>query len=481
MFTPGPEKEGIIAYTYGYKTQMMLPRNPALTSSQADEPCNKHHPEGLLRILNNLTGYNFDLDEPNLETGLQILISGNHDVGKGYAWFRTAFVFTFNGGYSRPGYDEISPDRPFTPVLIAWYPGLPDITNCDSSLTSLLRPGTTAVDQGETVVQPVQGDLRIVKPERSHPRRLWDTLANRVIPHEWHARTTRVFGLNMPEAQERKFPLAIIPGTQFPNPEPLPPSFTEFRAQYTERAAKWRYYAFQRCVPYTAISHSWAARLRYTITPVNEQMWPVPLPEDISLEEIRQNLLSFRFPNDRYHRACFWQVCPPPYEVEYCWLDILCLRLAWTTSKGTLVTSVPAGLDYTELENTRLQEWKLDVPIIGSVYQRSCDILMYLNGIGKTTVTFAESDWDSPYHWMNRAWTLQEYKTEGIVIRNGEQPESSQRIRSSALNALLLNLPVSGCPSNLKSSNFPENQCKFEICPGSKPFRGLLASICMLT
>ncbi|EKM56453.1 uncharacterized protein PHACADRAFT_253596 [Phanerochaete carnosa HHB-10118-sp] len=123
------------------------------------------------------------------------------------------------------------------------------------------------------------------------------------------------------------------------------------------------------------VSHSWVdAREREGVmTPINRWQWPVPMPRATSLEHVRIELLNL--------------------GAEYAWLDALCLR-----QEG--------GAD----DSIRLEEWKLDVPTIGNVYQaqpkgRPC--ITYFNGLGlpfDASQTVLESD----RHWFNRVWTVQE-------------------------------------------------------------------------
>ncbi len=68
------------------------------------------------------------------------------------------------------------------------------------------------------------------------------------------------------------------------------------------------------------------------MTPINGKEWPVPIPKDASLELIRIEMLNL--------------------GLLYTWLDVLCLRQK-------------EGLR----EDLRVEEWKLDVPTIGRVYQ----------------------------------------------------------------------------------------------------------------
>ncbi|EKM57018.1 uncharacterized protein PHACADRAFT_254492 [Phanerochaete carnosa HHB-10118-sp] len=124
------------------------------------------------------------------------------------------------------------------------------------------------------------------------------------------------------------------------------------------------------------VSHSWvhAQEREDIMTPINGCRWPVPLPRGISLDHIRIELLNM--------------------GAEYVWLDVLCL---WQEG-------------ITEDDKARLEEWKLDVPTIGHIYQarpygRPC--VTYFNGLGlplDPSPAVIESD----RHWFNRVWTLQE-------------------------------------------------------------------------
>ncbi|KAH6915801.1 hypothetical protein BKA70DRAFT_1418720 [Coprinopsis sp. MPI-PUGE-AT-0042] len=124
--------------------------------------------------------------------------------------------------------------------------------------------------------------------------------------------------------------------------------------------------------------------LRHTVsTTINGDEWPVPIPKDTTLARIRVELLNL--------------------GAQYAWLDVLCLR-----QKG------PA-----EKEGIRLEEWKLDVPTIGNVYQQNQPVVHYFSGLGRP---FVVGDLDSDRHWLNRAWTLQEISTN--VFEAGIHPGS---------------------------------------------------------
>ncbi|KAH6915787.1 hypothetical protein BKA70DRAFT_1139651, partial [Coprinopsis sp. MPI-PUGE-AT-0042] len=126
-----------------------------------------------------------------------------------------------------------------------------------------------------------------------------------------------------------------------------------------------------------AISHSWMEpELRHNVwTTINGGEWPVPIPKDTSLARIRVELLNL--------------------GAQHVWLDVLCLR--------------QEGLP--EKEGIRLEEWKLDVPTIGSMYQQNQHIIYYFSGLGRP---FVLGNMESNRHWLNRAWTLQEISVNGI-------------------------------------------------------------------
>ena len=59
-------------------------------------------------------------------------------------------------------------------------------------------------------------------------------------------------------------------------------------------------------------------------------------------------------------------------------------------------------------EALRINEWKIDVPTIGRVYQSGPSVgsvIRYFNGLGRA---FRRHGWYDKRHWSQRAWTLQE-------------------------------------------------------------------------
>ncbi|PBK76415.1 hypothetical protein ARMSODRAFT_863459, partial [Armillaria solidipes] len=128
------------------------------------------------------------------------------------------------------------------------------------------------------------------------------------------------------------------------------------------------------------ISHAWMDEKDRAVmwTPINGYEWPVPIPKDANLNLIRIEMLNF--------------------GLEYAWLDVLCLR------------QVGGRREY-----LRTEEWKLDVPTIGAVYQKAgSKVVCYLSGLGRP-LTLKEGDLESDRSWFRRAWTLQEVGDERVI------------------------------------------------------------------
>ncbi len=81
---------------------------------------------------------------------------------------------------------------------------------------------------------------------------------------------------------------------------------------------------------------------------------------------------------------------------EYAWLDVLCLRQVGGRR-----------------EDLRLEEWKVDVPTIGCVYQRT-RVVCYFSGLGRP-LSLKAGDIESDQSWFRRAWTLQEIDENPII------------------------------------------------------------------
>ncbi|KAK0449091.1 uncharacterized protein EV420DRAFT_1312942 [Desarmillaria tabescens] len=154
----------------------------------------------------------------------------------------------------------------------------------------------------------------------------------------------------------------------------------------------WDLYS-NRVVPYWAtnssrwgcpISHAWVDEKDRVdvLTPINGKEWPVPIPKDVDLRLIRIKMLNLGY--------------------EYTWLDVLCLRQVggrW--------------------EDLRMEEWRLDVPTIGYVYDED-KVVIYLSGLGRP-LSLKEGDLDSDWSWFRRAWTVQEVGYARIIA--GDTPD----------------------------------------------------------
>ncbi|KAK0237977.1 hypothetical protein EDD85DRAFT_729628, partial [Armillaria nabsnona] len=142
---------------------------------------------------------------------------------------------------------------------------------------------------------------------------------------------------------------------------------------YSNRVVpEWNLHSSQSRWAVYPISHAWVAKTdRVDVwTPINGKEWPVPIPKDADLKLIRIEMLNL--------------------GIEYTWLDVLCLR---QKEEGG------------PREDLRVEEWKLDVPTIGSVYFTSM-VVIYLSGLGRP-LSLKDGDLDSD-RWFRRAWTLQE-------------------------------------------------------------------------
>lgn len=357
--------------------ELQLCLNPALTPEQADERCNIYTPSTLLAKLNAITGYELLMEERNLEEGLfRLALLGAYDFGFAYAWFRTAFSFI-----------ELPPKTVFdvNRTFVVRYGGLPSLHDqkYDSSLTTAMLPNPDALYQKPRiqVAEDGSGETMMRLPGWS-ARRLWDVVANRVVPSEWHGRRAR----------------GITSYSKFEHAHTLCPKLVPKSLAYGLRDSM--------ALGYVAISHSWASDLQMHISPVNARQWPIPLPGGVTLKSIRDELLSLHG-----RRIQQTQFIPPQYHFEYCWLDILCLRQAWHGNNVGRLLAEESGLTWRGclgLERIRLQEWKTDVPTIGGIYRQADQVYVYLNGIGKE-YSRDENVWMGSTHWTQRAWTLQEW------------------------------------------------------------------------
>ncbi|PBK79142.1 hypothetical protein ARMGADRAFT_185164 [Armillaria gallica] len=157
----------------------------------------------------------------------------------------------------------------------------------------------------------------------------------------------------------------------------------------------------------TPISHAWVdEKDRVDVrTPINGKEWPVPIPKDADLNLIRIEMLNL--------------------GAEYAWLDVLCLR---QKEEGG------------PREDMRVEEWRLDVPTIGRLYNAGIlgKVVIYLSGLGRP-LRLKDGDLDSDRNWFRRAWTLQEVGDERIIA--GDTPDGpmhAQRIDGRGYETALL-------------------------------------------
>ena len=143
------------------------------------------------------------------------------------------------------------------------------------------------------------------------------------------------------------------------------------------------------------VSHAWVADgdLTFIVTEANQQLWPIPLPRGVLLEDIRGEMIRL--------------------GVRYAWLDVLCLR---QQAQPALAKDLPLLVSREVIERRRqhqLEEWKVDVPTIGATYSNQNTMSLYgkgptvifISGLGRP---FRDEAWASDRHWLRRAWTLQE-------------------------------------------------------------------------
>ncbi|KAK0232890.1 hypothetical protein IW262DRAFT_1451464 [Armillaria fumosa] len=171
------------------------------------------------------------------------------------------------------------------------------------------------------------------------------------------------------EAQDVRWREDALEGSRIVNPSIYPRRLWDL---YSNRVVPWwncreGYVLNDEARP---ISHAWVDEVdRVDVwTPINGYEWPVPIPKGANLNLIRIEMLNL--------------------GLEYTWLDVLCLR-----QRGG------------PREDLRVEEWKLDVPTIGGIYN----------------LAEVESDLESDRCWFRRAWTLQEVGSSRIIA--GDTPD----------------------------------------------------------
>jgi len=341
-----------------------------LTAEEADQPCRNFTEEELLSALNSSTGLSLTMEDTNVRRGIEVLLGEyGHDFGTAYAWFKTASVL-----------EKVSWGRNFK--VCKKIRTLPNLDSYDESLTTRVRWGP-----GDYISSCRINDTheRILNPECAEPRRLWDLYSNRVIPYDWHVRE-------------------VVNGDGY-----IPPPHEPHLKEPTDGDGDDGDANMARVVkPFVAISHSWTADMKPVLTTINRKQWHVPLPAEekgpeATLNHIRMELLNTKVPNPHDSPYCDGLL------TMYVWLDILCLRQS-SHNKDIMDSNPDLASMWARLDEVRLEEWEMDVPTIGMIYTKAEYVVCYMNGIGRP---FKEDGWDDERHWVNRAWTMQEYVPKG--------------------------------------------------------------------
>jgi len=285
--------------------------------------------------------------DSRLRHGLELMISKGHDLGTAYAWFRTGF----KSRPSSPGMHVGGIDHRF---------GLPDLTTSDHD-NLLLDARHPKWHDWRQVTRDREGNQVVLASVP--PRRLWDVVANRVIPYYWHDQAGK--GVEFLSMESVKH-----------DPEGAIKAYIKMH-QITANT----------CLGIWTVSHAWTRDMQPTWTSVNKYEWPVPLPAGVELEDIRAELLG--------------------QAAEYVWIDVLCLRQSCDeASIRTRPGHAYTPFDLQTKAWMQQGEWMIDVPTIGNVYHTySYGSLRYYSGLGRL---FSLAGWGGERHWINRAWTLQE-------------------------------------------------------------------------
>ncbi|PBK77599.1 hypothetical protein ARMSODRAFT_1012743 [Armillaria solidipes] len=190
------------------------------------------------------------------------------------------------------------------------------------------------------------------------------------------------------EAKDIKRRRKAVKGSRIVDPNMHPRRVWDL---YSNRVVPWWSCRvnFRRNNEARPISHAWVDEVdRVDVwTPINGYEWPVPIPKGANLDLIRIEMLNL--------------------GVEYTWLDVLCLR-----QRGG------------PREDLRVEEWKLDVPTIGAIYQRAW-VVCYLSGLG-LRLSLKEGSLESDRSWFRRAWTVQEVGEHRTIA--GDTPDGPMNV-----------------------------------------------------
>ena len=268
---------------------------------------------------------------------LDYFISTNHTFGAVYAWF-SAFLGAMKGSLIE--ITKLLGGKAETPHLrfrMSFDVCIESYDEVIDGLPSL--PLDTEITTSRQGIQAINNSL-----SKMLPRRIWDICANTVIPITWFY-------------------------------DPIGP--------------------FLDPIWVRPVSHAWVSDedLTLIMTEANQQLWPIPLPSGVLLEDVRGEMIRL--------------------GVRYAWLDVLCLRQQAQPALARDLTILASREVIERREQRRLEEWKVDVPTIGAIYSNSHQSSLY--GTGPTVIfmsglgrPFRDEGWASKRHWLRRAWTLQE-------------------------------------------------------------------------
>lgn len=348
-----------------------------LTSKEADRSCLNMGCAAVIDEINERCHVScFSLVNPMIRQSLEVCMAKMLDFGTAYAYFRSVVmaarvnVCTFRRPCqmrdyiltptSCPPIPYYRGDRPSASGVRCIFEFLPDI----NPYTGMLAYKDGIFDDEEEYSEHERlGDTRggsLWYPYHRMPRRMWDLAARRVV---------------MARIIEREhYSCDTCNGSG------------RFDA-HCERPGKM-------VVDFWAISHAWLAEQdrHFIWTKLNGYQWEVPIPKQVSMEKITEEvkiLIASHYDSNATNAES-------RRNDYYCWLDVLCLRQEW-----------PA--EPTLNRQRREAEWEVDVPTIGNIYICGVGTVRYFNGLGKR---FKACGWDSNRHWLNRAWTLQEIKSE---------------------------------------------------------------------
>ena len=272
---------------------------------------------------------------------LSYFIAKNHTFGAVHAWF-AAFIGVIRGSLEELAESLINMEAVSNVKFrMSFDLCIKDYDEVVDGIPSLPVETKIMASKGMQVIHSTINDM--------FPRRIWDICANTVTPATWFCGPTCPLTAN------------ILVGT----------------------------------MGVTPVSHAWVAdrELVFIVTEANQQLWPIPIPRGVQLEDIRGEMIRL--------------------GVRFAWVDVLCLR---QQAQPALAKDLafPASREVVERrEQRRLEEWKVDVPTIGAIYSNqheedlygSKPTVVFMSGLGRP---FQGEGWTSERHWLKRVWTLQE-------------------------------------------------------------------------